>query len=414
MENASSEIAIKDETSVKKSINLKLDEKRTGELLQKKLETVAKKANIKGFRPSKAPVSVIKKYYEAELFEEAAAEILDEDFKKIMTEKGIRVIGTPMLEKQGEGGEYLISFDIIPEIKDLNLDIKVKKIAKRDITEEIIGDEINFLLERLAEVQQLEDWAVINADDKYFVKINYITVDETGKEIDSAKDYSISLNSGIIEKTFEASFAGKKKGDNFEYFDKERNVTVKGFIKEIERKILPELNAETVKNFGDFKDVEEFKRYVEKNLNEYEEKRYRDALRAAVSDELVNLNPIELPDSLVEEDAQSRLKELKKEDKYKNMDEKKSAEFMGILRIMAKRDIALYLLLAEIEKRENIAIEDADLDEFYKNTALASNMKEDEVKGFYSSKEAQDNLKHALLEDKTFDFLIKNKVSYIE
>jgi FKBP-type peptidyl-prolyl cis-trans isomerase (trigger factor) len=117
---------------------------------------------------------------------------------------------------------------------------------------------------------------------------------------------------------------------------------------------------------------------------------------------------------MVEEDAKSRLDEMKKQDKYRNINEKQTGEFMSILRIMAKRDTALYLLLSEIGKTENIGILDADLEEFYKKTALQSNMKEEEVKGFYSAKEAQENLKHALLEDKIFDFLIQNKVSYIE
>ncbi|MHB8231669.1 MAG: trigger factor [bacterium] len=411
MDNASSEVIINDETSVRKSVNLKLDETRTQELLKNKLEAAAKKANIKGFRPGKAPLSIIKKYYEPELLEEAAAEILNEDFRKIISDKGIYIIGTPILEKKTEN-EYSISFDVMPEVKDLNLSIKIKEIKKRDITDEVIKEETDFLLERLAHSEKQDDDAVINGNDRYFVKIDYITVDETGKEIDSAKDYSISLNSSIIDKTFEASFIGKKKGDSFEFNDKERNVAVKGFIKEIDKKILPELNADTIKNFGDFKDIGEFKKYVEKSLNEYEEKRYRDALRSGISEELVNLNPIELPDSMVEEDAKSRLDEMKKQGKYKDINEKQTEEFMGILRIMAKRDIALYLLLSEIGKTENISVSEADLEEFYEKTALQSNMKKEEVKGFYSAKEAQENLKHALLEDKIFDFLMQNKVSY--
>ncbi|MCL4532640.1 MAG: trigger factor [Deltaproteobacteria bacterium] len=411
MDNASNEIAIIDETSVKKSVTLKLDENRTQELLQKKLSEAAKKANIKGFRPGKAPMSIIKKYYEAELLEEAAAEILNQDFRKIISEKGIYLIGTPVLEKKSDT-EYSISFDVMPEIKDLNLDIKIKKIDKREITDKTIEEEINFLLERLADQEKLDDSAIIDADGKYFAKIDYITIDENGKEIDSAKDYTISLNSSIIDKSFESAFIGKKKGDAFEYDDKERKVTVKGFVREIDRKILPELNEETIKNFGDFKDIGEFKKYVEKSLNEYEEKKYKDALRASISEELIKLNPVELPESIVEEDAKSRLEEMKKQDKYKNIDGK-SEEYMGILKIMAKRDIALYLLLSAVEKKENITVADADLEDFYKNTALISNMKEDEVKGFYSSPEAQENLKNALLEDKTFDFLSQNKVEYI-
>ncbi len=413
MDSALNEIEIKDETSVRKSVTLKLDETRAQELFQKKLESAAKKANIKGFRPGKAPISIIKKYYEQELIEEAAAEILNEDFRKIILEKGIYVIGTPSLEKKTES-EYSISFDVMPEVKDLNLDIKVKKVKKRDINDEVIKEEMDFLLERLADQEKLDDSAIINREDKYFVKIDYVTIDETGKEVDSAKDYSISLNSSIIDKTFEASFVGKKKGDSFEFDDKERKVIVKGFIKEIVKKIMPELNAETIKNFGDFKDVAEFKQYVEKSLNEYEEKRYKDALRASIAEEIIKLNPIELPDSVVEEDAKSRLEEMKKQGKYKDINEKQAGEFMGILRIMAKRDIALYLLLSEIEKAENITVTEPDFEDFYKRTASISNMKEEEVKGFYSAKEAQENLKNALLEDKTFDFLIQNKVSYIE
>ncbi len=411
MDNASNEIAIIDETSVRKSITLKLDENRTQELLQKKLSEAAKKSNIKGFRPGKAPMSIIKKYYEAELLEEAAAEVLNQDFKKIITEKGIYVIGTPLLQKKDEG-EYSISFDVMPEIKDLNLNLKIKKIEKREITDKVIEEEINFLLERLADQEKLDDSAVIDADGKYFAKIDYITIDENGKEIDSAKDYTISLNSSIIDKSFESAFIGKKKGDAFEYDDKERKVTVKGFIREIDRKILPELNEETIKNFGDFKDIDEFKKYVEKSLNEYEEKRYKDALRASISEELIKLNPLELPESIVEEDANARLEEMKKQGKYKNIDGK-SEEYMKILKIMSKHDIALYLLLSAVEKQENIELKDADLENFYKNTALISNMTEDEVKSFYAPPEAQENLKHALLEDKIYDFLIKNKVEYI-
>lgn len=413
MENSSGAAVIKDESAVRKSVSLKLDESRAEELLEKKLQDAAKKSNIKGFRPGKAPVSVIKKYYETELKDEAAAEVLNEDFRKIIAENDIYVVGTPYLEKK-EGNEYSIFFEVMPEVKDINLDIKIKKTEKREVNAKMIEDEVNFLLERLAGQEKLDDSASISSEDKYFVKIDYITVDESGKEIDSAKDYTISLNSGMIEKSFESSFVGKKKGDNFEFDDKERKVVVKGVVKDIDKKILPELNEDTIKNFGDFKAVDEFRDYVEKHLVDYEDKKHRDELRSLVSEELVNLNPMELPQSVVEEDAKARLEEMKRQGKYKDAGAKQAEAFMSILKIMARKDIMLYLLLAEIAKKENLSTSEEDLNEFYSRTATASNMKEEEVKGFYSQKEALENLKHALLEDKIFDFLIQNKVSYVD
>ncbi len=413
-DNTLKDIIIEDVSPVSKKIDLKLDEKKTKYVFNKKLVDASKKSNIKGFRPGKAPLSVIEKHYGSELYGDAVVEVLNAEFKEIISGRNLQVVGEPKLENK-QDGEYSIIFEVMPTVKDLNLDIKVKKIDKRDITSDVINEEINFLLERLAEPEELKDPETINENDRYFVKIDYITIDgETGKEVDSAKDYSISINSSIIDKSFEASFVGKKKGDGFEFNDKERNVTVKGFIKEIDKKILPELNTETIKNFGDFKDVEEFKKYVERNLNKYEEKRYTDALRSEISEELVNLNQMELPESVVEESAKTRLEDLKRQDKYKNLSDKQSEDMIDMLKIMAKRDILLYLLLSETGKTENIALSETDFEEFYKRTALESNMKEEEVKGFYAAQEAQENLRQALSDDKIFDFLIQNKISYIE
>ena len=134
MDNAVNGFVIEDETSVKKRVNLKLDDLRTGELLKKKLETAAKQSNIKGFRPGKAPLSIIKKFYEAELLEEAAVEILNEDFKKILAEKDLFVVGTPRMEKKGDK-EYTVYFEVMPSVKNLNLDLKIKEVKKRDITD---------------------------------------------------------------------------------------------------------------------------------------------------------------------------------------------------------------------------------------------------------------------------------------
>lgn len=412
MDNAVNVFTVEDETPTKKKVNLILDEAKTGELLKKKLEIAAKKSNIKGFRQGKAPISIIKKFYEADLLEETAVEILNEDFRKIITEKKLSVVGTPVMEKKSDK-EYTIHFEIMPSVENLNLDLKIKEIKKREITDEIIKDEINFLLERTAESEKQDDSTVINNTDRYFAKIDYITLDEAGKEVDNAKDYLISLNSNIIEKSFESVFIGKKKGDNFEYNDKERNVTVKGIIKEINKKIMPELNVAAIKNFGDFDNVETFKEYVNRSLIEYENKKYKESVRNAISDELIKLNSIELPESVIEEDALARLEDLRREGKYKDIDESKKGDFLNMLKFMAKRDMALYLFLSEIARMQNIKVAETDLDEFYKKTASESGLKEDEVRGFYTSAEAMANLKQGLLEDKIFDFLSEHKVSYI-
>jgi trigger factor len=413
--NSSNNYIIEDETSIKKKANIKIDIEKAKGLLETKLKTAAKKSNIKGFRPGKTPLSVIKKYYEEELFEEAKLDVLNEDFKKLISDLKFFVVGKPSVGKVISEDTYEISFEVMPSIDKVNEDIKIKEIKKREITEEVIQDEINFLLEKVAETEKVDSNEPINDKDRYLVKIDYVTLTSEDKIIDNAKDYELHLNSSTIERSFEASLIGKKVTDSFEFDDKERGVIVKGAIKEIEKRILPELNDAILKNFGDFSDVDEFKNKIKLELGKYEEKKQRQALISVITDELIKINKIEIPESMIEEYADERFEALKKEDRgrYESADEKQKKDIFNMLKLMAKRDISSYFLIGRIAKLENITVDESDLEKFYKETYEESGLDIEEIKKLYSNHDGFENLKNQLLEEKIFDFLINNKVSYI-
>lgn len=411
--NSSNNWVVEDETPIKKKANIKIDIEKAKSFSENKLKDAAKKSNIKGFRPGKAPLSIIRKYYEEEFFEEAKLDVLNEDFKKLISDLKLFVVGKPSVEKVISEDTYEVSFEVMPSIDKVNEDIKIKEIKKRDITEEVIKDEVNFLLEKLAETEEVDSNELINDEDRYSVKIDYITLTSEDKVIDNAKDYVLNLNSSMIEKNFEASLIGKKTGDSFEFDDKERGVVVKGTIKEIEKKILPELHDDILKNFGDFSNVGEFKEKIKLELEQYEEKKHRQAVVAAITDELIKLNPLEIPESMAEEDAHERFEALKKDGRYDTANDKQKKDVFNVLKLMAKRDISAYLLIGRIAKLENIAISEDDLEKFYKQTCEESGLDIEEIKKLYSNSDGFENVKNQLLEEKIFDFLINNKVSYI-
>ncbi len=409
-------LLIEEISSIKRKVKIKIDAEKVNSLLEKKLKETAKKATIKGFRPGKAPILVIKKFYEAELLEEVKMDILNDDFKKLISDKNIMLAGNPSVNKELSDDTYEIGFEVLPNISSVNLDLKIKEIKKREITDKVLEDEINFLLERMAEPVKLNPDETINDKDRYFVNIDYVTVDSENNTVDSAKDYSLSINSGAADKDLESSFTGKKIDDGFEFIDTEKGVTIKGIIKNIEKKVLPALDDNILKNFGDFENIDDFKKKLKEEIENYEEKKQKQALKEAITQELIKNNPIEIPESMIEEDAKARFDNLMKDEKYKNANDndKQKKDIFNILKVMAEKDIISFLLIENIAKLEKIKVDDKDIENFYLQTSKESGLEFEEVKKLYANdKDNYENLKNHMLEEKIFDFIIANKLSYV-
>ncbi len=409
-------LVVQEISPIKRKVKIQIDTEKVNSLVESKLKEVAKKANIKGFRPGKAPISVIKKFHEAELLEEAKMDVLNDDFKKLVSDKNIMLAGNPSVDRELSADTYEIGFEVLPSISSVNLDLKIKKIEKREITEAVLEDEINYLLERMSETVKLNADETINEHDRYLVHIDYVTVDSENNTIDSAKDYTLNINSGASEKDLESSFNGKKIGDSFEFDDKEKGVTIKGIIKNIEKKIMPVLNEDILKNFGDFESVEDFKKKLREELETYEDKKQQQKLIEAITQELIKNNPVEIPESMIEQDARARFDNLMKDEKYKNasMTDKQKQDMFNILKVMAKKDIISYLLIENIGKIEKIEVGDKDIEDFYRQTSKESGLEFEEIKKLYANdKENYENLKNHMLEEKIYNFIIANKISYV-
>lgn len=81
---------------------------------------------------------------------------------------------------------------------------------------------------------------------------------------------------------------------------------------------------------------------------------------------------------------------------------------------MAKKDIISFLLIENIAKLEKIKVDDKDIENFYLQTSKESGLEFEEVKKLYANdKDNYENLKNHMLEEKIFDFIIANKLSYV-
>ncbi len=188
---------IKNNTSeLEATLIIKINESDFAENLEKELKKVRKSANIKGFRPGKVPIGMIKKMYGEELKAQELNKYLDEQLNAYLRENKIDLVGDFLPSTKEEtkidlknDKEFQFVFDIgfypETEIKEEELEVPVYKIQ---IEEKTIDEEIENLLEKYGDFEEIEE-----VTEKCQIRATLIELDE-----DKPKEEGIKIEEGLI------------------------------------------------------------------------------------------------------------------------------------------------------------------------------------------------------------------------
>lgn len=89
----------------------------------KQIQRIAQKANIKGFRPGKAPITVIEQQFGGDARKEALGDVIQTALYAAMNEHKLQPISTPQVEPKmlqpNQPFEFTASFEVLPEIENI-------------------------------------------------------------------------------------------------------------------------------------------------------------------------------------------------------------------------------------------------------------------------------------------------------
>jgi trigger factor len=410
-------IIVEDINNVKKKIKIEIPKERVSEEIDRAYREFRKNVAIKGFRKGKAPRSIVERLYKNEIDAEVISKLIRDSYQKALDEKQIIPLSNPVvidrgvLEKESDF-VYSALVEVKPDIEVKNY--KGIEIDREEITikEEEIDNQLKILQESNARLD------VIN-EDRGIVKGDYVLMDVSyfvgNKLIRNEKDLFLEINSNNIIPEFEDAIVGLKKGDNKtiavdipeDYHSKEiagKRVTFKIKIKEIKKKILPELDDDFAKDLGDYDNISDLREKIRERLEELEKIRIDNKIKNDILNKIIELNPFDLPESLVERERDRLLEEWSRNSGNMNKAEdveKVKSEFEEI----AKNRIKASLIIEAIAKKESIEVTEDDIERKLKEIAERSNKSIEAVKGYYSNR--MDSLKNILIEEKTLDFLIE-------
>ncbi|MBI4389433.1 MAG: trigger factor [Nitrospinae bacterium] len=291
---------------------------------------VGQNVQLPGFRKGKVPKTILEKRFGPEVKREVLTQLISERLADAIEEKGIKAVSPPsLLDVHAEEGTDInvsASIEVLPDIaiKDytgIELGLKINRVTGKEVE-----DVVAHYRQRAAKNVSVTGRP---AQDKDFVKIDFQgTVDGQPVSGGEAKDFILQIGSKESFVEFNAGVTGMQIGEEKtiqigypgEYGNPElagKTADYRVVLKGIQVQELPALDDEFAKSADpakNFASLDDMKSRVRQELEEYERKQARKAGRSQLADKIVEMNPLDIPEGLVQEQIRFMVSEARKKE----------------------------------------------------------------------------------------------------
>ena len=331
---------------------------------------VQKRARLAGFRPGKAPASLIRKYYSGDIRQKVLEALIPKYLNKQFEAENLNVVGTPDIKDvhfhEGEPLRFKAEFEVVPQI-ELS-DYRGIEVPYHDpqVTDEDVSKRLEELRQQKAQYVNIDprpledgDHAVVALESVAGVEGEPVKQDEMVLEIggdDTVEAFTENLRglSPGDEKefavTYPEDYGGKRLAGKTVAF----HATVKG----IRRRDLPELNDDFAQDLGDYRDLEELREAIRKALLAQRQHDAQQEAKNRIVDNLVDQHTFPVPEVFVERQIRTRVEQTLRAMASEGLDPRKLQldweKVKETQREKAVREVKASLLLSRIAEREAI------------------------------------------------------------
>jgi trigger factor len=335
------------------------------------------KARLPGFRPGKAPLSIVKTRFAGDIRQEVLDALVPRFLQAAVEKENLQLVGRPGISDvhfhAGEPLRFKAEFEVAPnfelgeyrgvtitynqpEVTDADVDARVEQI--RDQKAQFVNEEPRPLADGDYAVVSLESLEGVEekvSQDELMLKIG----DEA-----TMKEFSENLRGASPEDVREFEVTYPEDYDRPSLAGK--TVKFRAVLKAVRRKEPPELNDEFAKDLGDFKTLEELKETIRKSILQEREHRAQEDAKSQLIDKLVDAHDFPVPDAYIDRQIQinveNQLRTLAAQGVDPNTIKLDWAKVRESQKDRAVRDVRASLILDKIGEREAIGATQEEVD----------------------------------------------------
>jgi trigger factor len=411
------QVSVESGSGLERRVRIQIEAAEIESEIEKRLVKVGRRARIKGFRPGKAPLKVLRQQYGPQVRQEVLSEVMQSSYNQAINQEQLRPAGSARIEphntEQGQDLDFTAVIEVYPEFEVADVSrLKIERPVA-DITEK----DVDAMIENLR--KQRAEWieAARGGQDGDRVTVTFRgTIDGEVFDGGVGEDMPVILGAGETIPDFEQGLVGLKAGDekviDVRFPDDYPVAKVAGkdakfevSVARVEDQHLPELDDEFFKIFG-VKDggIEAFRTEVRANMQRELDRTVRSRLKQNVMERLREANEVELPQALVAQEIHSMQHDAARRmgiTDHSRLPPKEPFEEQARMRV------ALGLIINQLIRQEKIEPDpqrvDARIDEM-----SAEHEEAEKVAQYYrSNPELKAQVEMMVLEDQVVDWLLE-------
>ena len=413
----------------KVTLKITVDNNKFEEAVNKAYNKTKGKYNIPGFRKGKAPKVVIETQYGKGVFYNDAIDMLfPEIYPQAIKELNIDPIDRPDLDieeiSKDNGLVMVVNVEVKPEFElGAYKGIEISKVDNT-VSEEEVELSLNEMVNKNARLISVEGKALENGDTAVIDFEGF----ENGVAFEGGKgeNYNLVIGSNTFIPGFEDQLVGKKAGEEVEvnvtfpetYHAENlagKPVVFNVKVNDVKVKEVPALDDEFAKDTTEFETLDELRADVKAKLEEQAKNAADAEMRNALVEKVSANTEVEVPEAMIQHQIDNMLMELNYQLQYQGLNLQQLLEMTGRgveelreeRRADAERLVKSSLILEAIAEKENVEVNEADVDAELEKMAAMYNMEVEKIKSSLRETDIED-IKGQIKIRKTIDLLVEN------
>ena len=398
------------EDSASKSLHVTVPVDRVREAEARALKYYAKRARLPGFRPGKAPDTVVRKRFSDAIRQTVLEEVIRESWETAKTAESLKPITDPAIRnlkfEEGSPIEFELHVEVRPELK-------LERVGGFRLERRVTPVTDSAVDEQLARVQEHKAaWIPVEGAKptaRQMVRVEVAPIENGVAGPAQPHDLVLGDNQAIpeLEERIMTLLPGETAEAEVRFPDDHPDESRRGqtrrvriTLHEVKRKELPPLDDALAREAGDFENLDVLRAAVRQDLEREAAREADTEVRRNLIGQLVEANRVEAPHSLVHRLLHGYAEMYKvPEDQLAGFEQ----QFHGIAEAQVKRDLALDALVEMHQLRAT----ESELDERINAMAATRGVPAGQVYASLQKANRLQELERAITEEKAFDFLLK-------
>jgi trigger factor len=415
------QVSVENTGGLERRLTVHVPESEIQGKVDSKLRELSKQVKIKGFRPGRVPMSVVKQRYGKQVRQDIVNETMQASLQQAIQDESLKPASRPRVDAAPEGLDsgdldFTAVIEVYPELDAI--DVSGLEIERPEA--EVEEGDVEEMLQTLREQRKAWNPVERTAREGDQVLIEYVAqTDEGTVPPQGHQRLAIIMGeSGFegLEKAISEIPTGEEKNVELEFPDNYREPALAGNKVPVDLQVisvsegsLPEVDEEFIKSFGiDGGELESLQQEIRGNLDRELKQATNSMVKVKLIEELVKSVPdLDVPSGIVREEA-SNMAAQAASSQGVEPDESMLEMFLE----QAEGRVRGGLLMGEVAQQNSIRIDSAKVRVAIETIASTYEQPAEVMQMYYGNPQLLQQVENAVLEEQVVDWVLENaKVS---